>query len=31
MATVQQLLDEKGPEVLSIGLDDSVFDAIRSC
>lgn len=29
MATVKQLLDEKGHEVLSIGPDDSVFDAIK--
>ncbi len=29
MATVKQLLDQKGHEVLSIGPDDSVFDAIK--
>ncbi|AXS41762.1 CBS domain-containing protein [Breoghania sp. L-A4] len=29
MATVRQLLDAKGHEVLSIGADDSVLDAIR--
>jgi CBS domain-containing protein len=29
MATVKQLLDEKGHEVLSVGPDDSVFDAIK--
>ncbi len=29
MATVRQLLEAKGHEVLSIGADDSVFDAIK--
>ena len=29
MATVKQLLDQKGHEVLSIGPDDSVYDAIK--
>jgi CBS domain-containing protein len=29
MTTVQQLLDEKGHDVLSIHPDDSVFDAIQ--
>lgn len=29
MATVKQLLDQKGHEVLSIGPDNSVFDAIK--
>jgi len=29
MATVKQLLDQKGHEVLSIGPDESVFDAIK--
>ncbi len=29
MATVQQLRDEKGREVLTIGSDDTVFDAIE--
>ena len=29
MATVQQLLDKKGREVLTIGSDDTVFDAIE--
>jgi CBS domain-containing protein len=29
MVTVKQLLDQKGHEVLSIGPDDSVFDAIK--
>ena len=29
MATVKQLLDQKGDEVLSIGPDDSVLDAIQ--
>ncbi len=29
MTTVQRLLDEKGHEVLSIGPDDTVFDAIQ--
>jgi len=29
MATVNQLLDQKGHEVLSIGPDESVFDAIK--
>lgn len=29
MATVKQLLDEKGGEVLSIGPDASVYDAIK--
>ena len=29
MATVKQLLDQKGDEVLSIGPDESVFDAIK--
>ncbi len=29
MRTVEQLLDEKGRDVLSIGPDDSVFDAIQ--
>ena len=29
MTTVQRLLEEKGHEVLSIGPDDSVFDAIQ--
>ncbi len=29
MRTVQQLLDEKGHDILSIGPDDSVFDAIQ--
>jgi CBS domain-containing protein len=30
MASVQKLLEEKGGTVLSIGPDDSVFDAIKS-
>ena len=29
MRTVQQLIDEKGHDILSIGPDDSVFDAIQ--
>jgi CBS domain-containing protein len=29
MTTVQQLLDEKGHNVFSLGPDDTVFDAIR--
>ena len=29
MATVQQLLDQKGHEVLTIGPDHTVFDAIK--
>ena len=29
MATVKQLLDQKGHEVLSIGPDDSMFNAIK--
>lgn len=29
MTTIRQLLDTKGHEVLSIGPDDSVFDAIK--
>lgn len=29
MATVQQLLDKKGHEVLSVGSGDTVFDAIK--
>ena len=29
MVTIQQLLDKKGHEVLSIGPNDSVFDAIK--
>lgn len=29
MTTVRQLLDEKGHEVLSVGPDDTVFDAIK--
>lgn len=29
MVTVKQLLDQKGHEVLSIGPDDAVFDAIQ--
>lgn len=29
MTTVQQLLNEKGREVLSIGPEDSVYDAIK--
>lgn len=29
MTTIRQLLDTKGREVLSIGPDDSVYDAIR--
>ena len=29
MTTVQQLLDEKGCEVIAIGSDDTVFDAIK--
>jgi len=30
MATIRQLLDEKGREVLSVGPDDTVFDAIKT-
>ena len=29
MATVKQLLDQKGHEILSIGPDETVFDAIQ--
>ncbi len=29
MRTVQQLIDEKGGDILSVGPDDSVFDAIQ--
>jgi len=29
MTTIQKLLDKKGREVLSIGPDDTVFDAIK--
>ena len=29
MATVRQLLDEKGHNVITVGADDTVFDAIR--
>ena len=29
MVTVRQLLDQKGPEVLSVGPEDTVFDAIQ--
>ena len=29
MATIKQLLDDKGREVLTIGPDDTVFDAIK--
>ncbi len=29
MVTVRQLLDRKGPEVLSVGPEDTVFDAIQ--
>ena len=27
--TVRQLLDEKGHNVISVGADDTVFDAVR--
>lgn len=30
MTTIKQLLDTKGREVLSIGVDDSVYDAIKT-
>ena len=29
MATVRQLLDEKGHNVITVGADDTVFDAVR--
>lgn len=29
MTTIRQLLDKKGHEVLSVGLDDTVYDSIR--
>ncbi|PHQ94503.1 MAG: histidine kinase [Marinosulfonomonas sp.] len=30
MATIQQILNQKGSTVLSVGPDDSVFDAIKT-